>query len=165
MSEKTRRRRLVDAITLCLLAPTACGGEIAPDAIAASVAHAGRFVLESGQPILADESTTVDCAPGTHFGVDYVVEVEGARFGGILPIEFRWIHPELAVPSARLWGTETSARLPKPELEWGETRLEGRALWRLEHPDERKSGRYEFVIRSIESGDVLLSQAFQVEGC
>ena len=69
------------------------------------------------------------------------------------------------MPSARLWGTETAARLANPELAWGESRLEGRALWRLEHPDERKDGRYEFVIRARESGDVLLSQAFEVEGC
>ncbi len=147
------------------LAFSACDGEIAPEDISASVRSAGRFTLESGQWFLSEETTRIACAPGTLFGVEYQVETEGIRFGGVLPLEFRWIHPELAVPSKKLWGTETSARPPNPELAWGETSLVARALWRLEHPEELKNGRYEFVIRVVGTREVLLSQAFAVEGC
>lgn len=152
-------------IASAALAFSACGGEIAPEDISASVRSAGRFTLESGRPALTEETTRIPCEPGTLFGVDYRIEVAGVRFGGVLPLEFRWIHPELAVPSEKLWGTETRARLPNPELAWGETSLVARALWRLEHPDELKSGRYEFVIRVVGTREVLLSQVFAVEGC
>lgn len=152
-------------VAIAVFVFSGCGGEIAPESITASVERAGRFALESGRPELVEETTRIACAPGTLFGVDYRIEVEGARFGGVLPIEFRWIHPELAVPSERLWGTEARARAPSPELDWGESVLFGRALWRLEHPEELKNGRYEFVIRFLETREVLLSQAFEVEGC
>lgn len=152
-------------VAVAALVFAGCGGEIAPESIVASVERAGRFTLESGRPALVEETTRIVCAPGTLFGVDYRIEADGARFGGVLPIEFRWVHPELAVPSERLWGTEARAQRPNPELAWGESVLSGRALWRLEHPEELKSGRYEFVIRVVETGEVLLSQAFEVEGC
>jgi len=35
----------------------------------------------------------------------------------------------------------------------------------LEHPDERKDGRYESLVRIVGSERVLASQAFDVEGC
>lgn len=152
-------------VAATLLVCAACGGEIAPESITASVRAAGRFVLESGRPVLAEDTTRIACVPGTLFGVDYRIEVEGARFGGVLPLEFRWIHPELAVPSERLWGTETRARRSNPKLAWGESSLESRALWRLEHPEELKAGRYEFVVRFVGTQEVLLSQPFEVEGC
>ena len=142
-----------------------CGGEVDPERIVASVRSAGRYRLESGRTVLAEKTSRIACAPDAIFGVDYRVEAEGVRYGGVLPLEFRWIHPELAVPSEKLWGTETRARPPRPELGWGESTLSGRALWRLEHPEERKSGRYEFVIRVVETREILLSHAFEVEGC
>lgn len=151
--------------SVAVLVFAGCGGQIAPESLAASVELAGRFSLESGRYAFVEETTRIACAPGALFGVDYRIEAEGARFGGVLPVEFRWIHPELAIPSERLWGTESAARAPNPELDWGESVLSGRALWHLEHPEELKSGRYEFVIRVVETREVLLSQTFEVEGC
>lgn len=164
MTKSGREKKTWVAATAVLVF-SACAGEIDPESITASVRVAGRFELEAGGSALAEETTRIGCALGTLFGVDYVIETQGARFGGVLPIEFRWIHPELAVPSEKLWGTETRARPPQPELAWGESKLPGRALWHLEHPEELKQGRYEFVIRVVETGEVLLSQAFDVEGC
>ena len=157
--------RLLGALLGAIFGAGCGGGEVAPDTIMASVVGAGHFALEGGRPARVDSETRIACAPGVLFGVDYRVEAEGVRFGGILPLEFRWRHPEMAVPSAKLWGSETQARLPNPKLAWGETAVEGRALWQLEHPEELQSGRYEFVIRVIGTPQVLLSQAFEVEGC
>lgn len=162
---KRSERRVVSVAATALLVLSGCGGEVDPDRIVASVKTAGRYTLEAGGTVLAEETTRIACAPGTLFGVDYLVEVEGLRFGGVLPLEFRWIHPELAVPSAKLWGTETRARPSSPELAWGESTFSARALWRLEHPEELKSGRYAFVIRVVGTREVLLSHAFEVEGC
>ena len=109
-------------------------------------------------------TSTIPCEAGALFGVDYRIEVANGEYG-VVPVEFRWIHPELAVPARRLWGRERSARRPNPRLDWRETSLEGRVLWSLEHPDEMVPGQYEFQIRLVEQGTVLLSREFQVDGC
>ena len=165
-SERGVAERVVaEWLAVACLALSGCGGEVDPERIIASVEGAGRYRLESGRTVLAEKANRVACAPEAIFGVDYRIETEGIRYGGVLPIEFRWIHPELAVPSEKLWGTETPARASHPQLSWGESTLSGRALWRLSHPEERKSGRYEFVIRVVETREILLSHAFEVEGC
>lgn len=147
------------------LATAACGVEVDPEEIEASAIASGRFELVSGRPVFAESTTRIPCAPDALFGVDYRIEVPGLRLGGVLPIESRWRHPEFAIPSEKLWGSESPAGRPDPVLEWGESSLVGRALWSLSHPDERKDGRWEFVIRAREGGRVLLSRSFDVEGC
>jgi len=143
----------------------ACGQEVATESVSAEVVAFGRFEIVDGRLVLAEETTRIVCEPGALFGIDYRVDVEGLHFGGVLPIEFRWRHPEFAIPSKKLWGEESPAGLARPVLEWGESSLSRRAIWRLEHPDERKDGRYEFLVRIVGSERVLASQVFDVEGC
>ena len=87
----------------------ACTAEVEPDAISGRVVSFGRFEIQNGLPMLRESVDRVACDPGTTFGVDYRIEISGGGFG-VLPIEFRWIHPELSIPSRKLWGTETPAR-------------------------------------------------------
>lgn len=156
----SRRLAILSVATLAF----ACTAEIEPDAISAKVVSFGRFEIQNGLPVLRERVDRIECELGTIFGVDYRVEVSGGEFG-VLPIEFRWVHPELSIPSRKLWGTETPARASRPEIGWREEAFEGRALWSLEHQDERVSGRYEFQIRTIPSGRIVLAQAFFLEGC
>lgn len=149
---------------LLLVLLCGCPAEVDPEDITASVVAYGRYELRGGIPMRVEETDRVSCDPGVTFGVDYRLDVSG-RGGGVLPLEFRWVHPELSVPERRLWGTETPARASRPSLRWGETSWEGRALWQLEHPDERVTGRYAFEIRVVPEGRVILSTAFHVEGC
>jgi len=141
-----------------------CQSEVDPDSISASVVAYGEFEIRSGLPMLAAAVSTIQCEEGRIFGVDYRIDVANGEYG-VVPVEFRWIHPELEVPERRLWGRESLARRPSPRLGWRKTSLEGRVLWSLEHPDELVSGRYEFQIRRRGDGGVLLSRAFDVEGC
>lgn len=133
-------------------------------AVSATVVRYGEYEMQSGLPTLVLETSRPTCEQGRIFGVDYRIDVADGQYG-VVPVEFRWRHPELAVPSRKIWGRESVARPPGPVLERGAKSLEGRALWSLEHPDELVSGRYEFQIRRLSDGAVLLSQAFEVEGC
>ena len=159
------RRRVALFVAAIGLGALGCNDRIDPATIEASTLARGSFRLEAGRTDFVETTSTVPCDVGTIFGVDYVIEAEGARRGGVLPLEFRWRHPELSVPSAKIWGTETPGGASNPRLEWGVDRLEGRALWRIEEPEERQAGRYEFLVRETESGRVLLSESFDVEGC
>jgi len=141
-----------------------CQREVAPEKLSASVVAFGQYALESGLLVRTTSSYEVKCELGAIFGVEYRVDVEGHAFGE-LPVEFRWRHPELAVPASKIWGEETPARSSRPVLEWGERALEGRALWTLEDPLELVNGHYEFVIRRLDDGTVLLSQYFLLGGC
>ncbi|GEM_PF-2338869 len=153
------------AFVAVVVLSVACGQEVAPESVSAEIAAFGRFEVVDGRPTLTEETTRIVCEPGALFGVDYRLEVEGLHFGGVLPVEFRWRHPEFAIPSKKLWGKESPAGVARPVLEWGESSLDQRAIWRLEHPDERKDGRYEFLVRIIGTERVLASQTFDVEGC
>ncbi len=161
------RRRSVSiagALSAWAIALVGCQGEIDPSAVSARVVAFGEFEIERGLPKWVREATTIPCEPGRIFGVDYRLEVSGGQWGEI-PVEFRWTHPEFAIPSLRQWGTESAAGQARPALARGESGLDGRALWTLEHPDELISGRYEFRVRLIPDGTTLLSRSFQVEGC
>lgn len=161
---KPRPTFVLISLVATFAAALGCQSEVDPSAISASVIGYGTFEIRGGLPTLTATTSTIDCEPGRTFGVDYRIEVgKGER--GRVPVEFRWIHPELAVPSRRLWGTESPARPSSPELEWQQTRIDGRVLWTLEHPDELVSGRYEFQIRRLSDGAVLLSRSFDVQGC
>ena len=141
-----------------------CRSEIDPADVKATVVQYGRYEPRGGLPYRVEETHLIECAEGVSFGVDYRIDVVGGGFG-VIPVEFWWTHPEMAVPSSKLWGTETAARRPNPKIGWRESSLEGRALWSLEHPDERISGAYEFQIRQQVDGRAILSSIFQVEGC
>ena len=141
-----------------------CQSEVAPESISASLVAYGEYEIKKGLPTLISTTSTIPCEAGRLFGVDYRIEVANGEYG-VVPVEFHWTHPELAVPARRLWGRETAARQPSPRLGWRETTLEGRVLWSLEHADEMVPGQYEFQIRIREEGTVLLSREFQIEGC
>ena len=143
---------------------TGCESEVDLSAVSAKVVAFGEFEIRGGIPTLTRETTDIRCELGKIFGVDYRIDVSDGEYGRI-PVEFRWVHPELAVPSRGLWGPETPALTPGPELEWRATAVEGRALWSLEHVDELVGGRYEFQIRRLDDGQVILSQGFELEGC
>jgi len=154
---------LLGFVFFALLA-SACADPIDPAEVSASVISFGRYEIQSGAPVLIEATSQIGCEPGVVFGVDYRVDVgEGRR--GVIPVEFRWRHPELSVPSKKLWGTETAARLPNPQLPAREPSISGRALWELAEPEERISGQYEFIIRVTTDGRTILRQAFEIEGC
>jgi len=156
---------------LAVIAPLAlvlfgagCQAKVDPDAVSATTLEYGEFELRGGLPTLVATTVRPTCEPGRIFGVDYRIEVANGDHG-VIPVEFRWLHPELAVPSRKIWGRQSVAGSPNPILERRATSLEGRALWSLEHPDELVSGSYEFQIRRLSDGAVLLSQVFELEGC
>jgi hypothetical protein len=149
----------------CLLLPiVGCRFEVDPASIEIEVLRKGRYAVEAGVLESMDDASTISCDPGAIFGVDYRVTVKGGDFG-TLPLSFWWVHPQLAVPSRKLWGTETRARSSEPALGWGERTLSGRALWALEHPEERVNGHYRFEIRRSNDGEILVRVPFEVEGC
>jgi hypothetical protein len=149
---------------LAVLLGVGCQAEVDPEAVSAVTIGYGEFELRGGLPTLVATTDRPTCEQGRIFGVDYRIEVAGGEYG-VIPVEFRWLHPELAVPSRKIWGRESAARPPRPVLARRATSLEGRALWSLEHPDELVSGRYEFQIRRLSDGAVLLSHGFELEGC
>lgn len=151
-------------IVFVALRALGCQSEVDPKSVSASVVAYGEFEIKEGLPRLMATTSSIRCETGRLFGVDYRIDVANDEYG-IVPIEFRWIHPELAVPARRLWGTQSAARRPNPRLEWREKSLEGRVLWRFEDPDELVPGRYEFQIRVRDEGRVLLSRTFEVDGC
>jgi hypothetical protein len=151
-------------LSLLVFLQIGCQSEVEPGSVSATVVAYGAFEIQSGLPTLTSTTSKIQCEAGRIFGVDYRIDVANGEYG-IVPVEFRWIHPELAVPSQRLWGRESSARRPNPKLAWRESSLSGRALWTLEHPDELVSGEYEFQIRSVPKGKVLLTRTFDVIGC
>ena len=159
-------KRAGRALLACLVVANSsgCPSDIDPALISARVVSFGEFQIQSGMPTLVTESATIACKQGVLFGVDYRIEIAEGAFG-TLPIEFRWVHPELAIPSQGLWGPVTPAGSPRPTVEWRQSSLEGRALWSLEHVDELISGRYEFQIRRMGEDVTILSQPFDVEGC
>lgn len=166
----SRRKRGPSGWTLALvvaffaMGALACQSEVDPESVSASLVAYGEFEIEKGLPTLLTTTSSIRCELGILFGVDYRIDVANDEYG-IVPIEFRWIHPELAVPARQLWGTESAARRPNPLLAWREKSLEGRVLWSFEHPDELVPGRYEFQIRARDGGSVLLSRTFDVDGC
>jgi len=161
----TRVAKLRAAFSLCgLFLMLGCPSEIDPTTVTATVVQYGLYEIRDGLPTRIEETDRIACADGVMFGADYRIDVTGGGYGRI-PVEFRWVHPELAVPSSKLWGAETPARQSNPEIGWRESSLEGRALWNLEHPDEKISGRYEFQIQRQTDGRAILSSIFFVEGC
>ena len=142
----------------------ACQAEISPESVSATIISAGRFEIEDGLPVLVEPTQTIACQEGVLFGADYRVATQSGQKGR-LPIEFRWRHPELAIPARKLWGTESAASPPNPVLTKEGEALVGRALWTLGHPDERVSGRYELQIRTLLGERVLASVHFDLEGC
>ena len=160
-----RVAKLHAALGLCgLFLMIGCHSEVDPTTVTATVVQYGLYEIRDGLPAHVEETDRILCAEGVMFGVDYRIDVNGGGFGKI-PVEFRWAHPELSVPSSKLWGGETPARRSTPEIGWRESSLEGRALWSFEHPDEKISGRYEFQIRRQADGRAILSSIFFVEGC
>jgi len=155
---------LFGVVGVGVLGALGCQSEVRPESVSASLVAYGEYEIKNGLPTLISTTSTLPCEAGRLFGVDYRIEVANGEYG-VVPVEFYWIHPELAVPARRLWGRETAARRPSPRLDWRETTLEGRVLWSLEHADELVPGRYEFQIRIREEGTVLLSREFQIEGC
>ncbi len=149
---------------LAVLFGAGCQSEVDPEAVSVATLRHGEYELRSGLPTLVAATSRPTCEQGRIFGVDYRIDVAAGEHG-VIPVEFRWLHPDLAVPSRKIWGRESAARPPGPVLERRQTSLEGRALWSLEHPDELVSGRYEFQIRRLNDGAVLLSQVFELEGC
>ena len=141
-----------------------CQSEVDPNSVSAVVVAYGEFEVRNGLPVLSSTASSIQCEEGRIFGVDYRIDIANGEYGSV-PVEFRWIHPELAVPERRLWGRESQARLPNPHLPWRQKSLTGRVLWSLEHPDELVSGRYEFQIRRLDDKSILLSRPFDVVGC
>jgi hypothetical protein len=141
-----------------------CQFDVDPASLSARVVAYGEYEIRDGLPTLIEQTSTIACAPGRIFGLDYRIEVANGDFG-IVPVAFRWLHPELTVPERRLWGTEAAVGPSNPTLDWGDSVIEGRALWALEHPDELVSGRYEFQIRISDGGATILTQPFDIEGC
>ena len=108
------RRIFIVAILLGLMTG-ACAEKVDPALVTAESIAFGRYDVGSGATVLVEATAEIPCEPGAVFGVDYRVNVgEGRR--GVIPVEFHWQHPELSVPSKKLWGTEPAARLPNPEL-------------------------------------------------
>ena len=159
-----RRSVLLSTIGVALALGVGCQAEVDPEAVSAVTLRYGEFEIRSGLPTLVAATDRPTCEQGRIFGVDYRIDVADGEHG-MLPVEFRWVHPELAVPSRKIWGRESSASPPEPILDRRATGLEGQALWSLEHPDELVSGRYEFQVRRLSDGAILLSQAFELEGC
>lgn len=155
---------------LCLIGLSigGCQPEVDPASVTARVVAYGEYEIRNGLPTLIEQTSTIACAQGRIFGLDYRIEVADGDFG-IVPVDFRWIHPELSVPERRLWGTEAAASPSNPTLGWGDSVIEGRALWTLEHPDELVSGRYEFQLRLRDDDDddaaVILTHPFDIQGC
>ncbi len=170
-SRAPRRARLASpglwilaAVTLFALGGAGCRREVDPEAISVEVVAHGRYAVRAGAPELVEQTSTIRCAPGVIFGVDYRVVVADGGFG-TLPLSFWWVHPEFSIPSRNLWGTETPARSSDPRIGWGESGLSGRTLWTMEHPEERVDGRYRFEIRRTDDGTTLVGVSFDVEGC
>ena len=141
-----------------------CVAEVDPASIQGVAISAGRYEIQNGLPTLVEATSEIGCEPGTIFGVDYRLDVAPGQ-GGVVPVEFRWSHPELNVPSKKLWGTESPARMPNPSLPKGQTSIFGQALWTLEHLDERVSGKFEFIIRTLPDRRQILTKSFDVKGC
>ncbi len=158
-------RSAVVAAALALVAFAACGGEVDPERIAARSVAAGRFEVAEGGLQLVDAGTRRSCAHRTSSSVSTTASKSRGGATGTLPISFWWVHPEFAIPSKKLWGTETSARPGNPELARGEAWIDGRALWTLDDPEERVSGEYRFEIRRSADGRPILVVPFTIEGC
>lgn len=159
------RRRLLGVVALAVpLVGVGCTEEVDPDLLVVQLYDAGRFALDDGRPKHVEYTSRIQCEPGALFGLDYRIDVPGWR-PGTVPIGFRWRHPEMAVPSQKLWGTETTARPSNPPVTFSDRTIKGRALWSLEHSDERKDGRYEFAIVRSSDGRPVASHVFEIEGC
>lgn len=141
-----------------------CQPQVEPSTITAEVVAYGEFEIRGGLPVLAKQATLIECEQGKIFGVDYRIEVADGDYGS-LPVSIRWVHPNLAVPSLRLWGPETRVQSEGLEVNRRESGVDGRGLWSLDHVDELVSGRYEFQIRREGDDAPILSQPFDVEGC
>jgi hypothetical protein len=152
------------ALALIVQGAAGCRREVDPEAISLEIVTRGRYAVRNGAPEPVEETSTIRCEPGVIFGVDYRVVVSGGG-SGTLPLSFWWVHPELSIPSRKLWGTETPARSSELRIGRGERALSGRTLWTIEHPEERVDGRYRFEIRRTDDGTTLVQVPFDVEGC
>lgn len=177
-TERVRTRRAARAVTrrgfgvfvsvlVCstISALTGCvDGSVDPSKISARVVSAGMYSSRDGFPEFAESRTDIPCEVGRLFGVDYELEVAGGA-SGVLPVQFRWLHPAIRVAEASRVGTETAGGVSNPVMERGRTRLSGRSLWSIESASERVPGIYRFEIRVIGGDRMLLSQEFEISGC
>lgn len=161
------KRTVLLVLVLAVVSTTGlvgCSSEIDLDGVVAMQVAYGRYARTQNGPALTEQTSVIRCEPGALFGVEYrVVFDEGGS--GVLPVSFWWVHPDFAIPSRNLWGTETRARASGPRVERGEDTFSGRAIWALETPEEQISGAYRFEIRTMDDEEVLLAVPFTVEGC
>lgn len=135
-----------------------------PSKISARVVSAGTYSLRAGFPDFVESRTDIPCEVGRLFGVDYEFEVAGDG-SGVLPVQFRWLHPAIPIEGSSRTGTETEGGTRNPVMERGRSRLLGRSLWSIGKASERVPGVYRFEIQTIKEKQTILSQEFEVEGC
>lgn len=178
MMQRVRTRRAARAITRrgfgvivsVLVCSTISGltgcvdGSIDPSKISARLVSAGMYSSREGLPELAESRTDIPCEVGRLFGVDYELEVAGGA-SGVLPVQFRWLHPAIPVADSSRRGTESKGGVSNPVMERGRARLLGRSLWSIDSATERVPGIYRFEIKVIGDKRVLLSQDFEIDGC
>ena len=141
-----------------------CGVSIDPEDVSSTIEWSGLYRIEGGVAHRVEATDRIACLPGTLFGVEYRLALEDGGLGD-LPVELRWTHPELTVPTENLYGTRTPARVPTPSVSWGESETTGLVLWELHDPDGLVAGRYTFEIRSVNDGREIAKHVFTVEGC
>ncbi len=135
-----------------------------PSKVSARVVSAGEYTLREGVPVFTESRTSIPCKVWQLFGVDYELEVAGGG-SGLLPVQFKWLHPEMPVEGSSRAGTETEGGVSNPLMERGRSRLSGRSLWSIDGANDRVPGVYRFEIRAIGDNRILLSQDFEIEGC
>ena len=158
------RRVFVSAVFLLSGLMGCVDAAVDPSDISAREVSAGEYSLVEGIPVFIESRTDIACEVGRVIGVDYELEVAGGG-SGILPVQFRWLHPGIPAEGSSRVGTETEGGVSYPVMKRGRARLAGRGLWSIDSASERVPGVYHFEIRTIKDRRVLLSQDFEIEGC
>ena len=151
-------------ILLCAMLLVGCQTEVLEEEVRVGLVEFGRYEIRDGRTQLASITQRIPCELDTIFGIVFRVEA-GERSAGVVPVDIRWRHPKLDVPSRGLSGTESPPGIPQLEIPKPGAAAMGRVLWTLEHPRELVAGRYTFEMRLPTSGQALLLQAFDVEDC
>ncbi len=150
-------------LTVCVLAGCV-DASVDPSRISARVVSAGVYSLREGSPDFVESRTNISCEVGLLFGVGYALEVAGGA-SGVLPVQFKWIHPAIPVEGSSRVGTETEGGVSNPVMERGRVQLLGRSLWSIDSANDQVPGIYRFEIRTVGDNQILLSHDFDIGGC
>jgi hypothetical protein len=163
-SDWTGSSRGLSLVVLVALGVAACEARIDPAMVEAEVVAFGQYTLGDGQPELVTPGQSVPCRLGQVIGVEYRLSTRDGSTGPV-PVELRWTHPKLDGEQGRPPRVETPIDQSTPEIARGRSAVFGRALWSFEAPGDLVEGRYAFEVRTRDPDALLLTRAFDVEGC